>query len=51
MGLCVDNGLTEAEVETHITNGPLDLANGTTLDGVSILKQGGCGTLSGLLYA
>ena len=30
---------SEAEVETFITNGPLDLANGTTVDGAAIVTQ------------
>ena len=32
-----DNGLTEAQVETYITNAPLDLASGTTMGGLDLL--------------
>ena len=43
-----DNGLTEAEVEAYITNGPLDLNAGTTVGGLPILTQGDGDTLSDL---
>ena len=39
-----DTTLSETEVETYVTNGPLDLAAGTTLGGeaISTLVSGGC---------
>ena len=40
--------LTEADVEAYITNGPLDLALGTTVNSLPILAEGDPGTLSGL---
>ena len=43
-----DNGLTETEVESFVTNGPLDLGSATTLGGLSILTEGNSETLSGL---
>ena len=47
-GCASDNALSEAEVEAYVTNGPLDLASGTTMAGAELLTSGGNGTLSGL---
>ena len=39
-GCAQDNGLTEAEVESFVTNGPLDFASGSMVDGELIVTTG-----------
>ena len=43
--------ISEAEVETHITNGPLDLASGTTIAGGGIVTNNGCADGEVLVYS